>query len=179
MNPAQKFPPYFHKIHSNIILSSTRRFSEWSLPSGFRTKVGTHFASLLCVLHALHIILLDVITMISDEVYKLLSSSFCCLLYLPDTFSHLRLNTRLLGFRIGSKVCDNVIYRELETRTHLRSLTGEMRAPFETVVKLTFLSVLILQYSLFIVCGPHPQLQSHPGIRWESSNVFKYAWLPG
>jgi hypothetical protein len=33
MNPTHTLPPYFPKIHSNIILSSTPRSSAWSVPS--------------------------------------------------------------------------------------------------------------------------------------------------
>jgi hypothetical protein len=32
MHPVHTFPPYFLKIHSNIILPSTPRSPEWSLP---------------------------------------------------------------------------------------------------------------------------------------------------
>jgi hypothetical protein len=39
MNPAQIFLPYFTNINFNIILTSTTRFSEWSLPSGFLDKI--------------------------------------------------------------------------------------------------------------------------------------------
>jgi hypothetical protein len=35
MNPVHDFPPYFRKIHSNIILPSTPRSSEWSPPFRF------------------------------------------------------------------------------------------------------------------------------------------------
>jgi hypothetical protein len=43
MHPAHTFLPYFHKIHSNIILPSTPRSSEWSLPLRLPTKI------LLCI----------------------------------------------------------------------------------------------------------------------------------
>jgi hypothetical protein len=48
MHPAHTFPPYFPKIHSNIIFSSRPRSSEWSLPFMFYvflygTYVSTHY----------------------------------------------------------------------------------------------------------------------------------------
>jgi len=39
MNPVHKFPPYFPKIHSNIIILSTPRSSEWPLLFTFPTKM--------------------------------------------------------------------------------------------------------------------------------------------
>jgi hypothetical protein len=39
MHPIHTFPPYIPKIHSNIILPSVPRSSEWPSPSGFPTKI--------------------------------------------------------------------------------------------------------------------------------------------
>jgi len=39
MNPVHNFPIYFSKNHSNIILLSTPRLSEWCLPFRFPTKI--------------------------------------------------------------------------------------------------------------------------------------------
>jgi hypothetical protein len=36
MNPVPNSPPYFSNIHSDIILPSTSRYSEWSLPFRFK-----------------------------------------------------------------------------------------------------------------------------------------------
>jgi hypothetical protein len=46
------FPPYLPKIHPNIILQSTPRFSALSSLQIFRPKFCIHFSSLPCVLYA-------------------------------------------------------------------------------------------------------------------------------
>jgi len=38
MNPVHNFPPYFHNIHSNIILPSTSSSSKCSFPFRFRNQ---------------------------------------------------------------------------------------------------------------------------------------------
>jgi hypothetical protein len=45
MNPVHDFPPYFPKIHPNIILPSTPMTSEWSLPFRFSDQ------NFLCISH--------------------------------------------------------------------------------------------------------------------------------
>jgi len=44
MNPVHNFPPYFRKIHSNVILLSTPRSDPWSLP--FRVSCLLHATSI-------------------------------------------------------------------------------------------------------------------------------------
>jgi len=51
MNPVHIFPPYFPKIHSNIILPFTTRSSEWSLPFRF----SKHNTVCLSLCHAYYI----------------------------------------------------------------------------------------------------------------------------
>jgi hypothetical protein len=46
------FPPYFSKIHSNIIFLSMPSSSEWSLQV-VQLKFYMNFSSLPCVVHAL------------------------------------------------------------------------------------------------------------------------------
>jgi len=41
LNPVHTFPPYFHKMHSNIIFTSMAMFYKWSLPSSCKTIVNT------------------------------------------------------------------------------------------------------------------------------------------
>jgi len=52
MNPVHNFPPYFPKIHSSVIFSSTPRSPEWCLPYRFCDK---HFVCIVifpCMLYA-------------------------------------------------------------------------------------------------------------------------------
>jgi hypothetical protein len=56
MNPAYNLPPYFSRIHSNIIFPYTPRSSEWSLPFKFSNQNFVCISYLfICVLHALSI----------------------------------------------------------------------------------------------------------------------------
>jgi hypothetical protein len=79
MNPVHTFPPYFPKIHSNIIFPSTPRSSERSLSFRFSDKKLQAF--LLPPPRATwpsYLILLDLITLIiTDEAHKLWCSSLC------------------------------------------------------------------------------------------------------
>jgi hypothetical protein len=52
MNQVHTLPPYFSKIHFNIILPSTPRSFEWSSLQVFQTKLCVHFSSSPCVLYA-------------------------------------------------------------------------------------------------------------------------------
>jgi len=67
------FPPYFPNIHSNIILPSVPRSSEWSHPSNFSDQNFECISHLSHVYYmSCHLILLDLITLIiSIEAYKL------------------------------------------------------------------------------------------------------------
>jgi hypothetical protein len=59
MNPVHTFPPYSSKIHSNIILPSTPRSSEWSLPFRFSSK------NYVSISHLAYPIPLDLIALIT------------------------------------------------------------------------------------------------------------------
>jgi hypothetical protein len=48
MHPVHTFPSYFYEIRSNIILTSTPRSSEWSLPFRF------HDQNFVCTSHLTH-----------------------------------------------------------------------------------------------------------------------------
>jgi len=71
MNPVHNFPPYLPKIHSNIILPSTSRFSEWSLPFRFPYRAIIHMTSPARATCPTHLIFLDLTTVIFGEVFKL------------------------------------------------------------------------------------------------------------
>jgi len=72
MNPVDISPTYFSTIHSNNIHPSAPRSSKWSLTSGLSTKIV--YAQLISPMRATrptHLILLDLMTLISGEEYKL------------------------------------------------------------------------------------------------------------
>jgi len=57
MYPAHMFPPYFSKIHSNIILPSMPRSSEWFLAfrlSNENISCLSHFSCAYYVFHSSH-----------------------------------------------------------------------------------------------------------------------------
>jgi len=43
MHSSHTFPPYFPKMHSNIVLPTMPRYSEWSFHSHYQTKLCMHF----------------------------------------------------------------------------------------------------------------------------------------
>jgi len=74
INPFHNFPLCSYKIHSNIVLSSTSRSSEWSLPFGYSDQ---NFVSVSQLIHVCYLPRpshppFDLITLIiSGEAYKL------------------------------------------------------------------------------------------------------------
>jgi hypothetical protein len=82
MSPVHTFPHYFPNIHSNIILPSTSRSSDRSLPFGFCGQNFICVSYLPCVLHAWRITYhpswFDHPNIIF-YAYKLWSSSLCSL----------------------------------------------------------------------------------------------------
>jgi len=61
MNPFCTFPPYFPKTHYNVLLPSTLRSSEWSLPFRFSNQNVVCLSHLSCVLHAPSIQLYEIL----------------------------------------------------------------------------------------------------------------------
>jgi len=61
----QNLSSYFHKIHSNITLSSTPRSSNGYFLSGFLTEiVYACFPCPMCAMWSINLILLDLITLV-------------------------------------------------------------------------------------------------------------------
>jgi hypothetical protein len=89
MHPVRNFPSNFLKIHSNIILPSMTRFSEWSLPFNFSDQNKCEFlTSPLRTACLADLILLPLITVtVFVEAYTLWSSSLCSFLHPPATSS--------------------------------------------------------------------------------------------
>jgi hypothetical protein len=89
MNPLHTFPSSFWKIHSNIVFTSTPRSWEWSLP--FRCSDQNLNVFPISAMYATcpaHLILLDLITLMTfSKTYKLWSSSLCSVLQPPATSS--------------------------------------------------------------------------------------------
>jgi hypothetical protein len=61
MHPIHIFPPYFPKIHSNVIFPSTPGSSKWSLPYRFESKYCIQFSSLPSMLHVPPIIFIALV----------------------------------------------------------------------------------------------------------------------
>jgi len=93
MNPVNIFPPYFSKIHSNIIFPSMPRSSKWSLPFRLSDKILYAFLiSPKCATCPTHLTLLFLnIQTVFGEVHKLWSW-LCSLPQPPDTSSLLGSN---------------------------------------------------------------------------------------
>jgi len=87
MFPVHNFPPYFPKIHCNVIFSFTPSLTSGLFPSGFPTKIlYALLVSPMCATFSIHLIILYLITLITlGEAYKLWSSSLC---RLASCFAH-------------------------------------------------------------------------------------------
>jgi hypothetical protein len=98
-NPVHKLSPSFPRIHSNIILPSTPRSSERSPTFRFFYQNVIHISP-VCATYTSHLILLDMITLITfGEAWN---SSLCSLL-------HPLASSSFLGPNISSPLCSQTL----------------------------------------------------------------------
>jgi hypothetical protein len=71
MNPVHNFLPHFPKIHSNIIIASISRSSEWPLPFGVSNQNLVRISPMRATCPA-RVILLDLISLIIFDVVLIL-----------------------------------------------------------------------------------------------------------
>jgi hypothetical protein len=103
-NPVNTPTSYFTKIRLNIIPPSMPVYQQWSLPSGFPTKIlHTYLPSPIRATCYAHLILLDFIARtITGKEYRSLSFSLWSSIYSPVTLS-------LLGPNILNTLFSNTL----------------------------------------------------------------------
>jgi len=116
MHPVHTSPaPYFPKVHSNIILPSTPRYSKWAVPLTFPNQnivCISHISPIRATCPARLILLYLITVMISGEAYKLWSSSLCSLLQPRSSFL---LGTNILLsalFSVTLNLCSSLSVRD-------------------------------------------------------------------
>jgi len=111
MNPVHNFPPYFHKIHSNIIFLFMSRSSSGLFPSGFPTL------NLIFISHIFHACYKPLPSHPPwlNQNYKLWSSSLCSLLQPPATSSLFESKCSLSTLCSGTRN----LYSSLSVRDHV------------------------------------------------------------
>jgi len=117
MNPVDTLPPYFPKIHPNIVLCA-------------------FLISPMCTACPAHLILLDLITQIMfGEVYKLQSFSFCSLLQPPTIASCL-----------GPSLLLSTLFSYTLNPSSSLVMRDQVSHPHKTAGKISILYILIFEF---------------------------------
>jgi hypothetical protein len=135
MHPVHTFPPYFHKIRSNIILAFTPRSFEWSLTLMLSDQNFICISSMLATCPTHHI-LLDLMTLIIlGQAYKSWRLSLCNVLQ-PLSISSF----------LGPNICLSSLFLNILSLCSSLSLRDQVSHPYKTIGKITVFCILTCMF---------------------------------